>query len=493
MSQIKWFENTKVTWVLISAITLSVIVGNAVLARNIINKLSATQNSLVNAGNVLNALNNLHVLILSAETGQRGYLLTEDESYLAPYTEALDDLSVQLATVGHLKSELPEQKARIDSLLSLTRAKMKELTETVELALADKEKRAIRMVLTGRGHNIYQNIRQQFAAIQEGEELFRLSLFANLASAESEARVTFIISAITSSLLLVGMVFLAIINIRIERQNFERLEYQNELLAEKVQARTTELKLYSEELKRSNRELEDFAFVASHDLQEPLRKIRAFGDRLRSSYGQRLDEKGDDYINRMHNAAERMSDLINDLLEFSRITTRGKDFVKVDLNVTVATIIDDLEIAIKESGAQISVCSLPTIEADPSQMYQLLLNLISNAVKFKKPDSVAQISFNYLLQDATPTQRQVSEKWHVISIEDNGIGFAQEYADKIFSPFQRLHSREEYKGTGIGLAVCRRIVERHRGEIHAQSSEGQGARFIISLPEQIIPFNLQRE
>jgi signal transduction histidine kinase len=493
MQRIKWLENTTITWVLISTITFSVIVGNAVLALNIINKLSATQNSLLNAGNVLNALNNLHVLILSAETGQRGYLLTEDELYLAPYTQALDDLSEQLDTVAHIESELPAQKARIDSLLSLTREKMQDLTATVDLALEDKEKRALKRMLTGRGHNISQSIDQQFAAIQKAEELFSLSLFANLASAQSEARVTFIISAITSSLLLVGMVFLAIINIRIERQNRERLEHQNEVLADKVQARTTELKLYSEELKRSNRELEDFAFVASHDLQEPLRKIRAFGDRLRSDYAQRLDEKGEDYINRMYNAAERMSALINDLLEFSRITTRGKDFVKVDLNDTVATIIDDLEVAIKESAAQISLCTLPTIDADPSQMYQLLLNLISNAVKFRKTACVVQISFSYQLIEASAEQKDISEKWHVITIVDNGIGFAQEYADKIFSPFQRLHSRDEYIGTGIGLAVCRRIVERHRGEISAQSTQGLGAKFIIRLPQQLSLITLARD
>jgi signal transduction histidine kinase len=420
-------------------------------------------------------------------------LLTEDVQYLAPYTEALDDLSEQLDTVARIKSELPAQKARIDTLLNLTREKMQDLTATVDLALDDEEKQALKRMLTGRGHNMYQSIDQQFAAIQKEEELFSLSLFANLASAQSEARVTFTISAITSSLLLVGMVFLAILNIRIERQNRERLEYQKEVLADKVQARTTELKLYSEELKRSNRELEDFAFVASHDLQEPLRKIRAFGDRLRSNYAQRLDEKGDDYINRMHNAAERMSDLINDLLEFSRITTRGKDFVKVDLNDTVATIIDDLEIAIKESDAQISLCTLPIIDADPSQMYQLLLNLISNAVKFKKAGGAVQISFSYQLVDATAGQHQISEKWHLITITDNGIGFAQEYADKIFSPFQRLHSRDEYKGTGIGLAVCRRIVERHHGQISAQSAEGLGAKFSIRLPEQLSPLTLDRD
>lgn len=493
MRRISWLENTKITWILISAITLSVIVGNAILARNIIDKLSTTQNSLLNSGNVLNALNNLHLVILSAETGQRGYLLTEDEQYLVPYTEALSELSVQLNTVANLKSELPAQKTRIEHLLSLTESKMKELTDTVDLALADKEKTALRMLMTGRGHNIYQSIRQQFEFIQQEEELLKLNLFANLASAEDEARITFIISAITSSLLLIGMVFLAILNIRIERQNREYLELQNAQLTEKVKVRTAELNLYSQQLKRSNRELEDFAFVASHDLQEPLRKIRAFGDRLRTTYAQKLDEKGVDYISRMHNAAERMSDLINDLLDFSRITTRGKDFVEVNLNDTIETILDDLEIAIKESGAQFSVYQWPNIDADPSQMYQLFLNLISNAVKFKKADVAPIISLSYQLEDATPEQREISKQWHVLTIADNGIGFEQEYADKIFSPFQRLHSRDEYKGTGIGLAVCRRIVERHLGEISAHSSPGQGATFIIKLPCTVARLNLTRD
>ena len=493
MRRISWLENTKITWTLISIITLSVIVGNAVLTRNIINKLSITQSSLVNSGNVLNALNDLHVLVLSAETGQRGYLLTEDETYLVPYTEALNDLAMQLSSVANLEPELPEQENRIATLLTLIKDKMKQLKDTVDLALSDKESAALKIVLTGRGKNIYASIREQFAEIVEAEEFFRLSLFANLSSAESEARVTFVISAITSSLLLLGMVFLAILNIRIDRQSRARLEYQNERLAEEVQARTAELDIYAEELQRSNRELEDFAFVASHDLQEPLRKIRAFGDRLRSTYANQIDARGADYISRMHNAAERMSDLINDLLEFSRITTRGKDFAEVDLNDTIATIIDDLEIAIKESNAQIIPCELPTIDGDSSQIYQLLLNLISNAVKFKKADVAPLITLNYELVDATPEQALVSEKWHVLTISDNGIGFAQEYADKIFSPFQRLHSREEYKGTGIGLAVCRRIVERHRGEISALSVEGEGAKFIIKLPTILTPLNLERD
>lgn len=493
MTKRKWHENTKSTWLLISFITVSVIVGNALLARKTINSLSDTQSSLLNASEVLNALNNLHILILSAETGQRGYLLTENEEYLAPYTDSLSDLQKQVNEVAEINSELPGQKDRILNLLAVTELKLEELKTTVALALADKEGTAIRMVLTGRGRNLYQQIRTHFDEIEAAETDFREALFVKLAKAEKEAKVTFLLSAITSALLLFGMVFLARINIRIEQKFHSELEEQNKVLAAKVEERTNELNIYSQELKRSNRELEDFAFVASHDLQEPLRKIRAFGARLQTTYANDLDPKGYDYINRMRNAAERMSDLISDLLEFSRITTRGKDFVEVDLNQTVATILDDLEIAITESKATIKLCELPVIEADASQMYQLLLNLISNAVKFKQADIAPVIHFEYELKENLQDTLNLSQDWHIITIRDNGIGFEQEYADKIFAPFQRLHSRDEYKGTGIGLAVCRRIVERHHGTISATSTVGKGAVFSVQFPADLPQLNLDRE
>ena len=492
MLKIKWLENTKLTWILISIITLGVILGNALLARKNINTLSSTQKSLLNSGYVLYELNRLHVLILSAESGQRGYLLTENEEYLAPYADALSQLNLQLKSVANIHSELPGQKIRIQVLLDLTQEKLDELTTTVALALSDKERKALRIVLSGNGRILYRKIRQTFEEIENIESNYRQLLFSKLAISEREAQATFVISAITSSLLLIGMVFLARLNLRIEQQHRLELENQNQILQSKVEERTSELKLYSQELKLSNRELEDFAFVASHDLQEPLRKIRAFGDRLQTIYASMLDEKGVDYINRMSNAAERMSDLITDLLGFSRITTRGKDFVAVDLNQTVNTILDDLEISIIESNAKIQCSELPVLDADSSQMYQLFLNLISNAVKFKKADVSPIINIEYYRQNVK-SDSNTDEDWHVITVTDNGIGFEQQYADKIFSPFQRLHSREEYKGTGIGLAVCRRIVERHYGVITAISEPEHGAVFTIKLPAGRVTLHLDRE
>jgi light-regulated signal transduction histidine kinase (bacteriophytochrome) len=239
--------------------------------------------------------------------------------------------------------------------------------------------------------------------------------------------------------------------------------------------------------------LEEFAFVASHDLQEPLRKIQAFSDRLETMFKDDLGEKGLDYIGRMKNAAQRMSNLINDLLEFSRVTTRGKDFDDTNLNEVVDDILSDLEIAIKESDAQIEVAELPVIQADKSQMQQLFLNLLSNAVKFRRQDVSPHIKISYEHEAIFNEDHNAELSFQVITIKDNGIGFSQDYADKIFVPFQRLHGRSQYKGTGIGLSVCRRIAERHGGTITAQSKDGEGATFIIKLPVEAALFTLQGE
>lgn len=478
------FDNAVFNWVLISSIIIVMIITNGFLAMKTIEDLSATQSSLYNTGDVIVELDDLHNLVLMAETGQRGYLLTEITEYLTPYEDALGRLSAQLTDTQKLRSEVPGQAARIASLIVLVEQKIAELKKTVELALADKEKRALKRVMTGRGRNLYKDLRAELEQIKTLEINYRNSLFTTLSIVEREAKVTFAISGITSALLLLGLAFFARLNARSEVKYRLQLEQQNEMLAEKVAQRTKELTLYADELSRSNRELEDFAFVASHDLQEPLRKIRAFGDRLQTNYAQLLDEKGADYINRMRNAAERMSNLINDLLEFSRISTRGKPFIKVPLQEVVASTLEDLEISIEESQAKIVIDTLPEINADPSQMHHLFINLISNAIKFSRAGVKPVVEIRYSQEKTTAAQ------WHIITVKDNGIGFEQEFADKIFLPFQRLHARTAYKGTGIGLAICRRIVERHGGHISAASELGKGTLFKIEIPVDNTLINL---
>jgi len=241
------------------------------------------------------------------------------------------------------------------------------------------------------------------------------------------------------------------------------------------------------ELARSNAELDKFAHVASHDLQEPLRKILAFGERLKTKYGEVLTEQGYDYLERMQKAAERMQTLINDLLTLSRITTKAQPFVPVNLAQVVQEVLSDLEVRIEQSKGQVEVDELPTLDADPLQMRQLLQNLIGNALKFHPKVEPPKVRiYTQLLKGEDPQPLGNSAKYTLcqICVEDNGIGFDEQYRERLFNAFQRLHGRNDYEGTGMGLAICRKIVERHNGSITAQSTLGQGSTFIVTLPLQ---------
>jgi PAS domain S-box-containing protein len=231
---------------------------------------------------------------------------------------------------------------------------------------------------------------------------------------------------------------------------------------------------YAVELEQSNQQLQDFAYIASHDLQEPLRKIHAFSDRLKSRYNAALDERGLDYLARIQQAVIRMQTLIQDLLTFSRVTTKAQPFVRVDLNKIILEVLSDLEMRIDEVKGQVRLGKLPTIEADPTQIRQLFQNLISNALKFHRPGHAPVV--NIESHEGGP------EGCIQVLIADNGIGFDEKYIDRIFGVFQRLHGQSEYEGTGIGLAICRKIVERHQGNITASSAPDQGAVFVVTLP-----------
>jgi len=243
------------------------------------------------------------------------------------------------------------------------------------------------------------------------------------------------------------------------------------------------LREHAADLERRNRELQDFAYVASHDLQEPLRKIEAFGDRLQTRYAGDLDESGQLYIERMQSAAGRMRTLIDDLLSYSRVSTREEPVEQCDLNRIAADVVSDLEIAIGENDAQIKIGNLPTVAGTPTHMRQLLQNLISNALKFSREGVQPEVSITgQYISEADPDNPGAERDLCEITVADNGIGFEEKYAQQIFGIFQRLHGRSAYEGTGIGLATCRKIIERHRGTIEAHGVPGEGATFQIRLP-----------
>jgi len=242
-----------------------------------------------------------------------------------------------------------------------------------------------------------------------------------------------------------------------------------------------ELRRVMEELRRSNKELEQFAYVASHDLQEPLRKIGSFGDLLEQECGEGLTDEAKDYMKRMRNGVTRMQSLINALLSLSRVSTRAQPFVPVNMKETTEEVLSDLQVSVEESGARIEVDDLPVVDADPTQMRQLLQNLLGNALKFRREGEQPLIKV-YTIPLTRPGA--VSDTNHVcrIVVEDNGIGFEEKHSERIFGVFQRLHGRTVYPGSGIGLAICRKIVDRHGGTITVGSTPGEGSKFIVSLP-----------
>lgn len=247
-------------------------------------------------------------------------------------------------------------------------------------------------------------------------------------------------------------------------------------LRKEVEEAMKKLSVMNDRLEVSNRELLDFAYVSSHDLQEPLRKIQAFGDRLKSTCQDSLNEKGLDYLERMLNAASRAQILINDLLDFSRVTTKAQPFQPIELSEVLEGVLSDLEVRIEKSGVILEVDRLPVVEADAMQMRQILQNLIGNALKFLR-EGVTPV-----VQVRSRVYMENEQEWCEVRVIDNGIGFEQQYAERIFQIFQRLHGRKTFEGTGIGLAICRKIAERHNGTLIAQGELNQGATFIFTLP-----------
>ncbi|MGZ7068870.1 MAG: sensor histidine kinase, partial [Methanobacterium sp.] len=229
-----------------------------------------------------------------------------------------------------------------------------------------------------------------------------------------------------------------------------------------------------EELKRSNDELKQFAYITSHDLQEPLRTISSFTQLLERRYKDQMDSNADEFIEFIVNATKRMQDLIKDLLEYSRVTTRGNEFIPVNTEDILQKTISNLHAAISESEAEITYDELPEVMADHGQMGQLFQNLISNALKFKNPHIPPKIHIS--------ARKDAENNEYIFNVQDNGIGIEKEYFDRIFTIFQRLHTREEYSGTGIGLSIAKKIVERHGGDLWVESAPGEGSTFYFTIP-----------
>ncbi len=461
---------------LIFGLVLIFFVVNAALSYWSIQTLTGNYRRVARSYEVLDELAGTFSALKDGETGQRGFIITRDDDFLRPYNDSIKEIDMHIDRLEVVTADDPDQHERVLRLREATNVRLATLAENLRMARTEDNETLVRSGRLKLGHDQMEAVSSAIAEIRNTErEKLRIRSEESQASGRSSLITLLLTNLVGLALLVIAYLFIKRF-IRERQLSIANLQAAHDQLEERVQQRTEELNDANTELERSNRELQDFAFVASHDLQEPLRKIQAFGDRLKTKHGGQLNAEAADYLGRMQNAAARMHVLINDLLTFSRVTTKAQPFRKIDMNEIARDVLSDLEIRIQQTGGSVDVSELPTIEADPLQMQQLLQNLVGNALKFHREGIPPIIKVSGKLHNnGRPQQCE-------ITVEDNGIGFNEKYLDRIFTPFQRLHGRGEYEGTGIGLAVCRKIVERHGGTLTAKSTPGEGTTFIVTLP-----------
>ena len=428
---------------------------------------------LANTFEVIQSLESVLSEAKDIENGARGYLLTRKETFLEPYDLGRAKLGPELKRLRGLLTDDPRQQQSTDVLTRLVNAKIEVATRQIQLS--SRTPNSIRQAYLLTGKVRMDDIRRQVARMiafqqtiiarrgEDARQSFQNTLF-----------IVFALALLTFAALLISYNML-------ERELRRRAENETQLRAYEQQLRGK-----IQELEVSNQELERFAFVASHDMQEPLRKIQTFGDLLGQHYLPQADGLGRTYLDKMLTSADRMSKLIRDLLSFSRLKNQPAAFQRVALGEVIDRVLTDLELPISASGASVSVVgTLPVIDAVPSQMEQLFTNLIGNALKYMAPGTSPRVtvSARRVGGDAYPDLLP-DQPYHELLIADNGIGFDEKYLDRIFDVFQRLHAKATYEGTGIGLAICKRVVGYHGGYITARSREGVGTTFVIVLPEK---------
>jgi signal transduction histidine kinase len=408
--------------------------------------------------------------VLDAEACQRGYLLTGEEPYLIPYREALGRLERDVKAVRELTADNPVQQAALDRLEPMLLTRLAEMHGRIEVRRAGAEAGTSEVAQLDLGEKHMDTIR---AAVEEMKQEEKHLLVRRTALSETSARSTRTMIVSGDALALICLVFagLMVQQEMSKRQSAEAgLRKSNEELERRVAERTQQLDQRAAELSRSNSELEQFAYVASHDLQEPLRMVASFTQLLERRYKDKLDTDAREFISFAVDGARRMQTLITDLLSFSRVGTQGRPMVATNCEEVLKQVLLTVRIAIGETNAEITHGEMPEVMGDAQQLTQLFQNLIVNALKFRG-EHAPRVDIRAV---------RSGRRWK-ISVRDHGIGISPEHAGRIFVIFQRLHTRTEYPGTGIGLAVCKKIVERHGGEIWVTPAPGGGSIFYFTL------------
>jgi signal transduction histidine kinase len=444
-------------------------------------------------------------MVADAESGMRGFVITSEESYLEPYEAAQLRIPASLDRIQKLTTKSERQIEAIAELRKHVDRRLNHMAKAISTTRSNGTESGRAEVAAGEGQDAMEDVRNRIHDLAREEARM-------LAARVKEANVrywTAVVSSLLSAVIglcLAGLGFiwtnryikareqrtqdLTEANVRLEERVTERtaaISAANESLRQEIEERLRAEKTVrqvADELKRSNRELEQFAAVASHDLQEPLRKIQAFGDRLYGQIHDQLDDKGRDYLDRILASAGRMRALIDGLLEFSRVSTRIQPLVPVDLGQVAHEVVSDLDGRLQLSRGKVEIDELPTLSADPLQMRQLLQNLIGNALKFQRPDvpPLVRVSSRIVSGPSSDGDNESRPARCELIVTDNGVGFDSAYSEQIFELFQRLHGRDQYEGTGMGLAICKKIAERHGGSISVTSTPGQGSRFVVQLP-----------
>ncbi|HUZ74959.1 MAG TPA: ATP-binding protein [Stellaceae bacterium] len=449
----RWLTlHARPAWMLRAGLLVMLIIAVGAAFSSLAVQRQARQSLLVN--NYIEALDRVHVAVLQMENGQRGYLITGQEPSLVPYEEGRRTIATALGALSRFNPVAMGLTAATVPIIGMVADKVAELDRTVALRRNFGSAAAEQVLVTGAGRTLMTALRDELAGLRQQA----LSLLEQRQDHfHFEAYMT--VSLIVVGLLLSGG--LAATSVALLRREIAARQAIETALRERQAA-----------LARSNDELDQFAHIASHDLQEPLRMISSYTQLLRRRYAGKLDSDADEFIGYAVDGTKRMQALINDLLNFSRVSSAARPLEPVDLEATLHDTLKDLEIRIEDCGATVTHGPLPTVCGDSVQLRQLLLNLIGNGMKFQPPERKPAVDVSAVLE---------GHEWH-FGVRDNGIGIDAQYFKNLFQIFKRLQSGDEYPGTGIGLAVCKKIVERHGGQIWIESALGQGSTFLFTLP-----------
>lgn len=449
-------------------IAFTAIIGASVVSYLIAKNLMHNASRLQHAVEVSKRLEVISRHLKDAEAAIRGYNMTHQQEYLHPsMAERSVKIEAEYRKLRRIIDDPPQQK-NLDTLKQLLDIKYGQLLSVARLPAGDTAIKEGELSMDQIDRKMQDMIGIEEAQLTEKSRLF--TFFSNL-----WIPVVFIISLIA---IIIGIYSYVTLNreFRLQLHIESRMRSYQRELQENINL-----------LNKSNQELEQFAYVASHDLQEPLRKISTFSDRLLLKYRDEIPPEAGQLVDRMVSAVGRMRVLINDLLIFSRAGRITPDTIaEVDLNELLRDVLGDLDVPLQEKKGSVSTDPLPVIEGSDTGLHQLFQNILSNSIKFAAPDRPLHIHITGQTvtgeEAGISSEKKATEKYLRIRVQDNGIGFDPSYAERIFLIFQRLHGVSEYKGTGIGLAICKKIVEAHQGYIMAEGEPGKGAAFIITLP-----------